>query len=470
MRDSGLSFLVALLLIAGGCSREPRSRREAASAASSHEKHARVPSPSPDIAPPGPPVAPAGNEGGEGPQGTARHGVIILVDTLRADAVEKARTPNLDALATRSAVFERAWAPSTWTVPSVISLFTGAFVRTHGWDLPVGELESAPVPDMPTLAEVLQEQGFETRGLYANGYLGHELGFSRGFDEWYRTSDRRMAGEVRERVQQWQEQDADTPPEESPRRFLYVHLLGPHSGLSPSEQARRRWELSDRWFEEGKGLLIGRAKRGREEGVRDAYRRAYHAEVEDADTRIGEILDALGPYRDRSVVMLLADHGEELGERDRFGHGWSVAESLTHVPFMVSGPGIEPGSRALGTLAEATDLFTDSLGIDYPWPVQSPWDGPLAAERHGRFAVLASGRYKGTWFNGDLRVRDLVASSTDGGSGNGTKVAEEVREQVRAARQEWLERVPAGSAASASDTVELDPKTVNAIRALGYIE
>ena len=171
-----------------------------------------------------------------------QHVVVILIDTLRADAFARANTPNLDALAARGLVVDRAWSTTTWTVPAVISLFTGSFVRTHGWDLPTGDMtQRPPLPAMPTLAEVLKQAGFGTHGLYANGYLAHELGFSRGFDEWKRSVDSRMALEVQQRVSTWGDPGSgDLPPQ---RQFLYLHLLGIHSGLRPSPEAQARYGL-----------------------------------------------------------------------------------------------------------------------------------------------------------------------------------------------------------------------------------
>jgi hypothetical protein len=392
---------------------------------------------------------------GEGP----RHVVVILIDTLRADAVAAARTPNLDALAAEGMMVERAWSTTTWTVPAVISLFTGSFVRTHGWDLPTGDMSHRPpLPAIPTLAEVLKGAGFETQGLYANGYLAHELGFSRGFDEWKRSTDGRMAAEVAERVETW----SLAPTAAQDRHFLYLHLLGIHSGLSPSPEAQARYGLDPVWFTERVGLLIGRAKRDREPGVREAYDKAYHAVVEDMDARVGEILAALEPVRDDTLLVVLSDHGEELGEHGAYGHGWSVAEALTHVPVIVTGPGVAPGRRPTATIAELGDLITDAVGVDHPWPVQSPWEGPLVAERHGKRAVLVDGRHKGAWHGEELVTYDLEADP------RGVSPAPGSEELVERGLHSWAARTPTG--APLSDHVELDPRTLEAVKALGYVD
>jgi hypothetical protein len=333
-------------------------------------------------------------------------------------------------------------------------------VRTHGWDLPTGDMtHRPPLPDLPTLAEVLQQAGFATRGLYANGYLAHELGFSRGFDVWRRSADARMAEDVERLVQGWQAgPDGQLPP----RQFLYLHLLGAHSGLSPSAAAQQRWELEPSWFTERVGLLIGRAKRGKEPGVEHAYRQAYHAVVEDLDAHLGDIVEALGPVRDECLIVVLSDHGEELGEVDAFGHGWSVAEALTHVPVIVAGPGVQPGKRPTATIAELPDLITDAVGVDHAWPVQTPWQGPLVAERHGKQAVLVDGRWKGVWSGPELSTYDLVADAT------GLQPASGGQPEVEAAMRAWRERTPAGQ--PLTDHVELDQRTLDAVKALGYLD
>jgi arylsulfatase A-like enzyme len=392
-------------------------------------------------------------------QGQPQHVVVILIDTLRADALAAAETPNIDALAASGLMVERAWSTTTWTVPAVISLFTGSFVRTHGWDLPTGDMTHRPqLPSLPTLAEVLKQGGFETQGLYANGYLAHELGFSRGFDEWKRSTDSRMPQEVARRVEAW----ASSPTADQDRHFLYLHLLGIHSGLAPSQEARERHGIEPEWFSERVGLLIGRAKRDREPGVREAYDKAYHAVVEDMDARVGEILGALGPARDDCLVVILSDHGEELGEHGAYGHGWSVAEALTHVPMIVAGPGVEPGQRSTATIAELGDLITDAVGIDHPWPVQSPWDGPLVAERHGKQAVLVGGRFKGTWHGDELVTYDLEADP------RGLWPAPGSEELVEQGMKSWAQTTPAGE--PLTDHVELDPRTLEAVKALGYVD
>ncbi|MCA9297999.1 MAG: sulfatase-like hydrolase/transferase, partial [Phycisphaerales bacterium] len=114
--------------------------------------------------------------------------LFVVVDTLRADAIARADTPVLDGLGARGEIVPTAWASGTWTVPSMISMFTGMPVRQHGWNREPGNVEQFPkIPPAPTLAEVLARKGFHTTALYANDFLDPDLGYSRGF-ETYRKS------------------------------------------------------------------------------------------------------------------------------------------------------------------------------------------------------------------------------------------------------------------------------------------
>ena len=112
--------------------------------------------------------------------------VLVVIDTLRADIVLEVDTPNLDRLAHNGQRVKKAWAPSTWTAASVVSLFSGTPVLQHGWDhrmpkdLKKGESYPSFVVET-TLAEELRKNGYKTVGLYANRLLERKLGFDRGF-------------------------------------------------------------------------------------------------------------------------------------------------------------------------------------------------------------------------------------------------------------------------------------------------
>lgn len=378
-----------------------------------------------------------------------RNVLVILVDTLRADALAEAKTPNIDALAAGGDSVGHAWSAGTWTVPSVVSIFTGMSVRQHGWDLPTGRLGHYPkLPAVPTLATVLHDAGYGTFGLYSNPYLAEELGFDRGFDTWRRSSDTAMAKRLREEVATWGDDRG---------HFAYLHLLGPHSPLRPSPEARQRWGVDDSWIDEKKGFGIGAAKRGKEEGVREAYASAYRAVIEDTDILVGDILAALGDQRADTLVLLTSDHGELLGEHGRVGHGTWLYEGLTRVPMI-----IDRGSlpETLG-IASIPAIVTDALSVEHPWATAADAALPLIVQREGNVAMSADGQHKGIWMDDALSVYDLAAEPLES-----APLPDD--HGLPAEWAAWSAAVPPGTLSE--DGVTLHPDTVAELKALGYLE
>jgi len=386
----------------------------------------------------------------ERPAAPKQNVLVIVIDTLRADAVARADTPHLDALAAQGDAVELAWSAGTWTVPSVISLFSGMPVRQHGWNGSPGLAKNFPeIPAIPLLAEVLSANGFQATGLYANNFIDGKMGFSRGFREWQPIADATAVRETGKRIAQWK------PGE---RHFLYVHLLGPHSPLRPSEAARAKYEVEDHWFENPQGLLIGAAKRNQEPGVRKAYEAAYHGVVEDTDARVGELLELLGEHREDTLVVVTSDHGELIDDHGFCGHGYWVWEELTHVPLIADGAGELP--QTLSTAA-IPDLITSAVGVKHAWPVTLADTLPLVSEREGKVAVTPDGRFKGIWDDGfeayDLHQDPEEAHPIDGHE-----------DAIHAARQSWEARFPPGKLDDSK--VELHPQTLEALRSLGYLD
>jgi len=378
-----------------------------------------------------------------------RNVLLVVVDTLRSDAIAGAQTPELDHLKKSADSVDTAWSSSTWTVPSMISMFTGMPVRQHGWSREPGNVNAFPsIPPAPLLAEVLKKKGYGTTALYANDFLAPSLGFSRGFDSYDKIVDRQAPKRVAEAVAEW---GPDQP------EFLYVHLLGPHSPLLPSEAARSRHGVDSAWFEAHRlGFLIGAAKRNREPGVRDAYRDGYYAVVEDTDARIGEILDALGEHRQDTLIVLTSDHGELLGEHEVFGHGWWVYEPLAHVPLIVEG-GVPLPETLSGASVPA--IITESLHLEHRWP--TAYDAPLlVTQRKDKLAISVNGREKAIWDGSDAELFDL---ESDPGELSGSPVSEALV-QARAA---FEARTPAGR--YSEDQVQLHQDTTEALQSLGYL-
>lgn len=365
---------------------------------------------------------------------TPRHAVLLIVDSLRADALDPERTPNLEALVQRGQPAEVAWSASTWTIPSVLSLFTGCQVREHGWnhrsDDVAARAKSLPaLAPLPTLAEVLREQGFDTAGIFGNPVLGIDIGFRRGFDRWTFLSDDEIPARVAEEVATW---------DDGRRHFLYVHLLGPHEPLPPPSQLPRgtrnlpKEGLTAEWANAG-------AKRAEPKRARRLYQAAYAEAVERSDARVGEVLEALDPQLERTVLVLTSDHGEMLGEDGRFGHGSALVETLTRVPFVAVGVGPVP-ARING--AAVPDLLTRALGVSHDWKVKAAPDAVLVSERRRLLALSPDGRLKGVWRGTRLHTFD-VSGYPEEVKGSASRGAE-----LEALRARYLAAVARGDAAT----------------------
>ncbi|MFZ5476401.1 MAG: sulfatase-like hydrolase/transferase [Myxococcota bacterium] len=384
------------------------------------------------------------------PTPTAKHVLLVVVDTLRADVVAEAHVPCIDGLAASGTRAGRAWSAGTWTVPSVVSILTGMPVRQHGWDLPAGWLGEYPrLPDAPTVASVLADAGFGTLGLYANPYLAEPLGFDRGFATWRKTSDAAMAAAFAQEVAaRWGD---------GRRHFAYLHPLGPHAPLRPSAEALARWDVGHEWIEIPGGLDVGAAQRNQPPGARDVYPRAYRAAVEDTDTLVCALLAGLGPHRADTAVVLTSDHGEMLGGHGFLGHGKWVWETLTNVPLVVDRPVDLP--EIVGG-AQIAALVTELAGVPHAWPTPLRHDGPLVAQREGLVALTPDGRRKAIW-SPSLAVYDLAADPKEKAplADDGSLVA---------ARERWEAEVPAGP--PLARVRKPAPETVEQLEKLGYVE
>jgi arylsulfatase A-like enzyme len=383
-----------------------------------------------------------------------RNAVLIVIDTLRDDALVHATTPAIDSLVARGERAPLAWSSDTWTGGSVVSLFSGQHLREHGWiqSFPGRQASDwAPMPtlpDVPMLAEVLRDAGFETAGFYGNHVLSWELGFERGFDQWEFVADEDIAGKVAVKLRGW---------DDGRRHFLYLHYLGPHSPIDPSVQARRRWKLRQNSYEaRGPETLGDPEKRAR---AVEELRRAYWAAVEDTDAQLGWVLRFLEPYLDETAIVLTSDHGEHLGEHGVFGHGEFPFEVLTRVPLIAVNTGPLP-ERLNNAVTPA--LLTRALGIDHEWSLDAELPELLVAQYVYGLALSSDGQTKATWeIGGKLEVFDLAGYPLE------TPGAGDPSGRLAAARSRFEREVERGEPGPAR--VAADEELLEALRALGYV-
>jgi choline-sulfatase len=271
------------------------------------------------------PAAPAAAIRAETPAvPTGLNVLLITVDALRADVgyagYPRPVTPNLDALAARSVVFDRAYALASYTGKSIGPMMSGKYPsETHrGW----AHFNRFPREDI-MLAERLKMAGIHTLGVQAHGYFTRG-GLGRGFDVWDTRAEPPVGTD--------QDNDATVTggkltdamldvlgnrEHTSKRFFAWMHYLDPHS-----EYARHP-DVPD--F--GKGS-----------------RAAYDGEVFYTDQQIGRILRFVEgqPWAKNTAIIVSSDHGEAFGEHHMIRHGFELWEPLVRVPLLIHVPGSTP--------------------------------------------------------------------------------------------------------------------------------
>ena len=248
--------------------------------------------------------------------------VLITLDTTRADRIGAygdplAKTPNLDRLARSSALFRSAWTPTPLTLPAHASMLTGRYPAGHGLRDNAGYRLS---PEIPLVQEALAEAGYATGAFVSAFVLDGAWGLERGFDRYYddfHPEDVRKASSfglverpardtLREALGWW-----DANRDKS--RFLWVHLFEPHRPYVPS----RDWTGSD----------------------------PYRGEIFEVDRALRTLLNAID---EDALLVVTADHGENLWDARELEHGLVLTRSVLRVPLLVRPPGgAEPGAEVV---------------------------------------------------------------------------------------------------------------------------
>ena len=487
---------------------------------------------------------------GRGWEGPPPNLVIVALDTLRPDHLglygyEKDTSPNLDVFARDCIVFENAQSTSPWTAPLLTSLMTSLYPQVH-------QVQAFPNPgrmseNVTTLAEVLDQNGFATAAFTEGGYAKGAFGLDQGFDVYPKnpgddethSSNRghpsRIKGNV-DRALEWLGEHHGEP------FFLFFHTYEPHSPYrAPVEHVRRlsphydeetehasagrvieAWNrarqltrdeamlLSRHWFHcELEGLPtirhVGELCEVTSEhgvGLKDCIgepellawvRDLYDAEISFMDEQMARLWEALERrgLLQRTIVVVVSDHGEGLGEHGRMEHGYQLYEELLRIVLLVRAPHafLEPGRvhelvRSIDVMPTVLDLMgiaTDDLllqGRSLVGAMQGR-TGELPSFSHGRSVpagedTLYSVRL-GRW---RLIVDELTGESwlydlqTDADEEHDVKqvhadIAARLRKMVQSQASEdaaLRERISTRVSA-----IELDDATRNDLSRLGYV-
>lgn len=420
--------------------------------------------------------------------------VLIVVDTLRADHLglygyARPTSPALDRHARRAVVFERAWASSPWTLPSMATLLTGQWPSRHGAGSRLRESDFEQVRRLadgtPTLAERLRSAGYATGAVVNNGFLAPGAGLERGFS----TYDHRPASNFTHRRADRSVDAAlawlDAHSQE--RFFLLVHLFDPHLAYDAPPPVRGRFTSA---------FPIPRLRPGRPQDVRarlaslDAGQRAglvaaYDEEVAFVDEQLERLfasLETRGLWS-RALIVLTADHGEEFFDHGGFEHGHTVYEELLHVPLLVWAPGVaarrETTPVSLADVAP-TLLEAQALAASPSSDGASLWPLITRGQALPPRALLAEGTLHLPERRALLRWPLKLSSDESSGRRQLFDLSVDPRERVDLAgarprdvqrlAYELEVRLREAGAASHGTHVPVDPRLREDLKSLGYVE
>ena len=343
--------------------------------------------------------------------------VLVVLDTARAkDAVpaDPAVTPTLASLAAEGAEYRQAFTSAPWTLPAHAGLFTGAFSSKHGAHGGHTYLDEGS----PTLAEAFRDDGYETVGVSNNTWITAEFGFDRGFETFrkgwqYLQSGTDVGRVVREkdprrkarvaletiargnplttaanvlytevldpsgddgaaRTTDWIDGWLDSRDDDRPF-FLFANYLEPHVTYAPPREHAEAHLPAGATYDEARA--IRQAPRAYDVGEYDPtdhefelLRALYRGELSYVDEHVGRLVDAFeaaGEW-ENTLLVVVGDHGENVGEHGFFGHQYNVYDTLLHVPLVIHGPGFD-GMGTIGGPVQLPDIaptLLDAAGVE----------------------------------------------------------------------------------------------------------
>jgi arylsulfatase A-like enzyme len=246
--------------------------------------------------------------------------LLVTLDTTRADHLPaygytQVKTPNLDQLAKESVIFKDAISHAPLTLPSHTSILTGLLPITHGVRDNGGYFVD---PKEITLAEVLKKNGYTTGAFVSSFVLDSRWGLNQGFDFYFDHFNlaefqdvnprdiQRRGDETEGEAENWLQKNQDK------RFFSWVHFYDPHDPYDPPEPYKTTYANS-----------------------------LYDGEIAFTDQMLGKLfskIQSLG-LKDRTIIIVTADHGESLGQHQEATHAMFIYNTTTHIPLLIHIPG-----------------------------------------------------------------------------------------------------------------------------------
>lgn len=299
--------------------------------------------------------------------------LLVSIDSLRADHVhaygyERPTSPTIDSIAADGVLFEQAISPSSWTLPTHVTLLTALPPELHRVENHRLRLSERGV----TLAEMLREAGYETAAVVGGPLLRSFYGHDQGFDLYDDSTaaersdahrgitspklvDRAMAW-----VRGWHERGGDAP------FFLFLHLWDVHYDYAPPAPYDTMFDpdytgdLDATDFERHPDIRADMPKRDLEH-----LRALYDGEIRFTDEQLGRLIEVLRSYGalDDTIVVVTADHGDEFFEHGRKGHRKTLFEEIVRIPFVLRYPRRVPSGQVVERQVRLMDVAPTVLSL-----------------------------------------------------------------------------------------------------------
>lgn len=342
--------------------------------------------------------------------------ICIVMDTARASSVLPSENPgvmsNLEEIATKGITFRNAISTAPWTLPSHASLFTGQYTSDH--QTHAGSKDFSPTE--PPLAEQLHRSGYQTVCISNNVWVSPNFGFDRGFEDFYtgiepisggaklgdiaksnsiRTQTKKLVDRLSVsnaiptllntfyaqhihkkydygalvtnwRIKRWLDRSRD----DSRPFFMFVNYLEPHLDYNPPKKFMYEYlpdNLSksdldgvnqDAWKFVGDGINMTNKDF-------DALEALYNAELSYLDYRLGNLFESLKESidLDNTLLIITADHGENIGEHGLMDHQYSLYDTVTRVPLFIRYPQKVVESKCNSNVVELRQIYPTILSF-----------------------------------------------------------------------------------------------------------
>lgn len=420
----------------------------------------------------------AGDSGPVAVQGTGKPLVVlILVDTLRKDSLSVYNsaaqpTPQVQAFADDSTVYTRAFAPSSWTTPSVASIMTSKLPSQLGLRHELRRLSEEAV----LLPERFQEAGFTTAGVVSNKYCSEKWGFAQGYDLFDESNIKRRTEITSDSVTDDAIRILDAHADEP--LYLMVHYIDPH--ITYNEHPDYLRSSDD----------LGIEAPIHWEWLRDNYRRlddpqwqrvrdVYDSEVGWVDAQVGRLVQHLRDANrfDDALVVFTHDHGEEFGDHGSLGHGYNLHDEAIASPLIVHYPSgfgvpasddrvvslmdIGPTALSVSGLTNADGMRGLSLLDEHPADriVRSETD---RSDRPLRAAIQGDRKLIYKLNNSEFSLFDLAADPNEQSASEPGADAAALRDAV----VDW----PARELTAEAEPITIDETERRLLEALGYLD